>query len=243
MTCAKPLQHINAISGGIDRGQGTAGRLVRDDTLIDEVENVAGGVNDLVGPLTRLQTIVILRTEYNFIASSLRTYVGLRLQPRSDTYLEFGLTDDPRGLTTRTSTVYTSTNPNDPHSWRETQETTTSGFRFTLLLARRIGPFTPRFGIIESTGGLGLDVDIPVFHPDQLELQADLFDFAADTYPRLRVTMAFEFLRHAWLLGGIDDILNGPRTDYFLGAMLRFNDEDLKSILFFAGGLLAGATR
>ena len=31
------------------------------------------------------------------------------------------------------------------------------------------------------------------------------------------------------------------RFDYFLGAQLRFNDEDLKSILPFAGGLAGGA--
>jgi phospholipid/cholesterol/gamma-HCH transport system substrate-binding protein len=32
---------------------------------------------------------------------------------------------------------------------------------------------------------------------------------------------------------GVDDLLNPDRTDYFFGAQLRFNDEDLKSILPF----------
>jgi hypothetical protein len=34
----------------------------------------------------------------------------------------------------------------------------------------------------------------------------------------------------------VDDALNGTR-DVFLGLMLRFNDDDLKGILPFAGGL------
>jgi phospholipid/cholesterol/gamma-HCH transport system substrate-binding protein len=35
------------------------------------------------------------------------------------------------------------------------------------------------------------------------------------------------------LLGGVDDILSTSRRDYFVGAQLRFNDEDLKTILPF----------
>ena len=35
-------------------------------------------------------------------------------------------------------------------------------------------------------------------------------------------------------LGGADDILSYDRRDYFVGLNLRFNDEDLKSILPFA---------
>ena len=38
------------------------------------------------------------------------------------------------------------------------------------------------------------------------------------------------------ILGGVDDILSGSRRDYFVGAQLRFNDEDLKHILPFAPG-------
>jgi phospholipid/cholesterol/gamma-HCH transport system substrate-binding protein len=35
-------------------------------------------------------------------------------------------------------------------------------------------------------------------------------------------------------MGGVDDILNGDRRDYFIGLSLRFNDRDLKTILPFA---------
>ena len=35
--------------------------------------------------------------------------------------------------------------------------------------------------------------------------------------------------------GGVDDILNNDRRDYFVGLQLRFNDQDLKTILPFAG--------
>jgi phospholipid/cholesterol/gamma-HCH transport system substrate-binding protein len=37
-----------------------------------------------------------------------------------------------------------------------------------------------------------------------------------------------------WLLGGVDDIFSDTRRDYFVGLQLKFNDEDLKTILPFA---------
>jgi len=234
------LQHVNSVAAGVDRGEGTVGRLVRDDTLINEVEGVAEGVNDVLGPLGRLQTIVGLRSEYNFVAGSLKSYIELRLQTREDRYLMFEIVDDTRGLIQRSSTVYHSTNPNDPPSWRVTQERTVDALRFSLQFARRLGPVTFRFGIRESSGGAGIDLHL---FRDSLEIQSDLFDFSASTLPRLRFTAAYQVMRNAWLLGGVDDVLNGPRRDYYLGAMLRFNDEDMRAILLFAGGLVGSVAR
>jgi phospholipid/cholesterol/gamma-HCH transport system substrate-binding protein len=37
-----------------------------------------------------------------------------------------------------------------------------------------------------------------------------------------------------WLLGGVDDIMSLDRREYFVGMQLRFDDEDLKSVLPFA---------
>ena len=54
--------------------------------------------------------------------------------------------------------------------------------------------------------------------------------------PRWRVSLGYEFVNRLWLLGGVDDIFSPVRRDYFVGAQLRFNDEDLKTILPFAPG-------
>lgn len=234
------LHSIREITGAVDRGEGTAGRLVHDDTLINEVEGVAEGVNDFIAPIARLQTIVGLRAEYNFLSNSLKSYVELRLQPREDRYYLLEFIDDNRGIIERSSTVYTSTNPNEPHTWRRTEERTVRAFRFTLQFARRLGPFTFRFGIRESTGGVGVDMHL---FRDAFELRTDLFDFSSSALPRLRAAIAWEIIRRFWIMGGVDDILNGPRRDYFLGAMLRFNDEDLRSILPFTGGMIASGLR
>ncbi len=232
------LSHANSVAGGVDRGEGTVGRLMRDDTLIDEVQGVAESANDLIEPIARLQTIVGLRSEYNFIANTLKSYVELRLQPREDKYYLLEIVDDPRGYTATTSQITDTTNPASAPHYRTVTRTTTEAFRVSLMFARTIGPVTFRFGIKESTGGAGLDLHLL---DDALEIRTDLFDFGENINPRLRFMAAYEVLRRAWIVGGVDDVLNGDRFDYFLGAQLRFNDEDLKSILPFAGGLTASS--
>jgi phospholipid/cholesterol/gamma-HCH transport system substrate-binding protein len=145
-----------------------------------------------------------------------------------------------------------------------------SAFRFSFLFAKRIEfwkwfGLTGLVGIKESTGGVGMYLDA---WRQRLQLQIDLFDFSSENLPRLKVWAAVEVFKHAWLTAGIDDILNQPREiltpgattagqitcgpatpqswcrggrDYFFGAMLTFNDDDLRALLTIGGAAIAGA--
>jgi phospholipid/cholesterol/gamma-HCH transport system substrate-binding protein len=232
------LAHIDSVTGRIDRGEGTIGRLTKDEALVNEVQGVAEGVNDYVQDLTRLQTVVGLRSDYNFLANTIKSYVELRLQPREDKYYVVELINDPRGLTSITDTSVDTTNPTQPAHYRTITTTTTDSFRFSLQFAKRLGPFTGRFGIKESTGGVGLDINL--LH-DRFEIVNDLFGFSEEPTPRYRVYIAYEFVKRLWLLGGVDQVFLPSQRDYFLGLQLRFTDEDLKTILPFSGGAAAAA--
>jgi phospholipid/cholesterol/gamma-HCH transport system substrate-binding protein len=225
------LGHIDNVAARIDRGEGTVGKLTKDETLINEVQNVVEGVGDLVGGISRLQTVVGLRTEYNFQSSTIKSGIELRLQPREDKYYLIELVNDPRGLTKFEQIDVDTTNPNQPPHYREIRTTTTNAFRFSFQFARRLGPFTGRFGIKESTGGVGLDTHLL---QDRFEINQDLFGFGEQLTPRWRIALSYEFIRRLWLISGVDDIFNRDRRDYFIGLQLRFIDEDLKSILPFA---------
>ncbi|MSP23629.1 MAG: MCE family protein [Myxococcales bacterium] len=226
------LGHANSVAERIDKGQGTLGRLSKDEALIDEVEEVVEGVGDLVGGLKRTQTIVGLRSDYNFLANTLKAYVALRLQPTEDKYYLIELVNDPRGKLSIEQIDVDTTNPNDPPHYREIRTVTTNAFRFSFQFAKRLGPVTGRFGVKESTGGLGIDLHLL---GDRLELSQDLFGFGEQVTPRWRVALGYEFVRSLWLLGGVDNLLNADRRDYFFGLQLRFNDEDLKTVLPFSG--------
>jgi phospholipid/cholesterol/gamma-HCH transport system substrate-binding protein len=226
------LGHVDNIAGRVDRGEGTVGRLTKDEALINEVQGVAEGINDYVDGLRRLQTIVGLRSDYNFLANTVKSFVELRLQPREDKYYVIELINDPRGKTSFTQTDTDTTNPNDPAHYRTVTTTTTDAFRFTIQFARRIGPFTGRFGIKESTGGFGIDTHLL---SNRFEIVQDLFGFGEEIKPRYRLYLGYEFIHRLWLLGGVDHIFLPNRRDYFLGLQLRFTDDDLKTILPFSG--------
>jgi phospholipid/cholesterol/gamma-HCH transport system substrate-binding protein len=232
------LKHIDNTTARIDEGKGTIGKLTKDEALVNEVQGVAEGVNDYVGGITRLQTIVGLRSDYNFLANTIKSYVSLRLQPREDKYYEIELINDPRGYTSFMEQQVDTTNPNEPAHYQTITTTTSSAFRFSLQFAKRFGPFTGRFGIKESTGGVGLDIDLL---RDRFEIVEDLFGFGEEIQPRYRVFVAYQFISKLWLLGGVDHVFESAQRDYFLGLQLRFTDEDLKTILPFTGGAAGAA--
>lgn len=227
------LKNLDEVSGRLERGEGTLGRLSKDEKLINEVEGVAESVNEFVGGVSRLQTIVLLRTDYQFLASTVKSYVELRLQPREDKYYVIEVVNEPRGLTLYEQIDVDTTNPNDPPHYREVRTITTNSLRFSLQFAQSFGPFTGRFGLKESTGGVGLDLSL---FESRFELRQDLFGFGEVVLPRYRVSLGYEFVKRFWLLGGVDDVLSRSRRDYFVGVALKFNDEDLKTILPFAPG-------
>lgn len=225
------LANLDSVTTRLDKGQGTLGRLSKDEKLINEVEGVTETVGDFVGGLGRLQTIVHLRSDYQFLASTVKNYVELRLQPREDKYYSIEIVSDPKGYTHYEQTHINTNNPSEASDYYEYKSVTTNAFRFSLQFAQRFGPFVGRFGIKESTGGIGLDT---LLLDDRFELQQDLFGFGETILPRWRLSLNYNFVSRLWFLAGIDDIFSEKRRDYFVGMQLRFNDEDLKTILPFA---------
>ena len=225
------MKHADNVLGKIDKGDGTLGRLTNDNTLINEVEGVASDIHEFTSGISRLQTVVGLRSEYYIRSNGIKSYVEVRLQPREDKYYMIELISDPRGKTTLTQIDVNSTDPNKPAFYRETRNETTNSFRFSFMFARRLGPATFMFGIRESTGGIGLGLHAL---DDRLTLQSDLFGFGENVRPRLRERLEYEFVRRLFVVLGVDDFFNTERTDYFFGAQLRFTDDDLKAVLPFA---------
>jgi phospholipid/cholesterol/gamma-HCH transport system substrate-binding protein len=203
------------------------------------------GAGEFVKSLTGLQTIVGLRSEYNVLANSLKTYVAIRLQPSADKYYLIELIDDPRGNRSVTQTVTRTDDPSEPPVKRTETVEVTDKFRVSFMFAKRLSFATFRFGIKESTGGVGLDL---AFFRERLVFNTDLFNFQSNVFPRLKLSAAWMFYRRLYLVAGADDVLNtrartgaGGGRDYFIGAMVQFNDKDLKSLLLFAGSALTGA--
>ena len=244
----KSMKNVETVTTRIEKGEGTVGRLVSDDTIARNVEEITEDAGSFVKSITRLQTIVGLRSEYNFLTSSFKNYLSIQLMPRPDKFYLIELVEDPRGYRSKTLTV---TNNSQTGTSSETKVTLTEQLRFTLQFGKRVSlsPNTAiggRFGIKESTGGVAGDLYL---FRDRLLLSVDVFDAKANRYPRIKATMAYAiWQRNLFLIAGADDMANyvrapggGALFDYFAGLQLTFNDEDLRSLLLFGGGAAAGA--
>ena len=176
-----------------------------------------------------MRTIVELRSEYNVLSSAFKTYFSIYLKPREGRYFLFQVVDDPRGTISVTDTIVRQSPPPlfEPNEFRRTEISRTNRLKFSAELGKTISFATFRFGIIESTGGLGMDINVL---NDRLEFNMDIFDIGRFAYPRLRIRANYEILRRFSILAGIDNIINGGR-DYFFGLQLRFDDEDLKPLI------------
>ncbi len=244
----KSLKNVEHITGRLEKGEGTAGRLLTDDTIARNVEDITEDAGGFIRGVTKLQTIVGLRSEYNFLSSQFKNYISIQFVPRPNKFYLLEIVNDPRGFRETTSTD--SITPRGFAS--STTTTTTEKLKFTLQFGMRYGSLAGRFGIKESTGGLGVDVYLL---RDRLLLSVDVFDTKFSQFPRVqgRASLAV-YGRNLYVVGGVDDVINKRATvqsdagydgglDLFLGAYLVFNDEDLKALLLFGGSAASGATK
>lgn len=243
------IERVQSIATKIDEGEGPVGRLINDEELGESLGNTLNDVSDYLGRMVGIVTEVSLRSEYLFRQESVKNVFGIKLIPKPDKYYLIELIDDPRGNISETTVRRYP--PDADEGALQTVVTTEQTFKFSAQFAKRFYFATLRFGIIESTGGIGGNLH---FFDDALAINVDLFDFASrdEKWPRLRASVNYSFLGHLFLSAGVDDVFNRPTSidalavedgtdlatrrvvrgrDFFVGAGLYFTDEDLKSLL------------
>ena len=224
------LENTQSITSRIDSGEGTIGRLVTDDALIDSVEGVVDDIEDITSSLSRLQVNIELRSDYLFNHNGLKNYVNVSILPKPDKFYYFQLISDPVGTVSKSRVTTTSNDPSKPPVLVEDIVTRDESIKLTAQFGKRWRWFAFRYGIMESSGGTGIDVNLL---EDTLRFKVDAFDFGKDDWPRLRVLAAYEFVRHLFVAGGIDNVLNDNSRDFFVTLGLNFYDDDLKALLPF----------
>lgn len=113
-----------------------------------------------------------------------------------------------------------------------------SKFLVSAQYGRRFNDLLFRLGIIESSGGVGVDY---FMFSDRAKISFDAFDFNAvndvrGTDPHLKLLARYRFLKHLDLFVGVDNFLNSKATNFIFGLGVDFIDNDLKSILGTASG-------
>ncbi len=217
------LASIESVARKVDRGEGTLGKLISDDSMYTNIDSAAKGISDYTSRVERMQTVVGFRTEYLFPKS--KSYFSLELKPKADKYYIFEMTNDPYGKYARTTT---SAVPGGS----VTTETYEDRFKFSLMFAKRWGKAALRMGLIESTGGIGGDYFL---FSDKVKVSVDSWNFNSkepdNTKAHVKGTVSYMLGNTLFVNGGIDNALNSKRSASFVGVGLRFSDDDLKYLI------------
>ncbi len=256
------IANTESITQKIDQPVGTLGKLVNDPAIADNVEEITDDARGFLGTIFTLKTYVGLRSEYNVFSGLARHYISVELHTRPDKFYLIELEKGPRGDYPDVTLEF---DPNvDPVNWTR-KSIIEDKVRFTFQFAKRFGWLTLRYGLKESTGGVGADADVRWWNRE-LHLSADVFDATFDQLPRVKLAASYEVFRHVYVLGGVDELFNNPEyltinlgtfdpdtnvpiqfqefrfgRDYFAGAMIKFNDRDLAALLAIGGGALSAA--
>jgi phospholipid/cholesterol/gamma-HCH transport system substrate-binding protein len=218
------LTSIENAARKIDRGEGTLGKLVTDDSMYNNIDSAAKGISDYTSRVERMKTIVGFKTEYMFPEA--KSYFSLDLKPTMDKYYTLEVLSDPKGKFTQQ--IQSST----PPGTTITTDTYQDKFSFSLLFVKRWGNLALRLGLMESTGGIGGEY---YMLNDKIKFSIDAWNFASkepgNENSHLKATVNYSINKLLFLDAGYDNFLNVDRRSAFVGAGIRFDDEDLKYLI------------
>ena len=253
--------NLRSITGEIHSGRGTLGQALYSDglyrsilstsekaedtmeklgealdnisTLVKTTDGVVTDAGEIVKSAMGLGVQVDTSARYDLLAQTARASASIRLEPASeDRWYRVGISSMPDGVVNRTVKEITDSAGNiTTEDTSETQYTVA----IDAELARKIGLFTLRGGLLESTAGIGLDIQ-PL---KWLSVSGELFQFQNGELPNLRSSITFypffdpdsdKPWNWLYLRGGVNNTLSGDR-DFFLGGGLRFADREVKSLV------------
>jgi phospholipid/cholesterol/gamma-HCH transport system substrate-binding protein len=229
--------NLNSITEKIDSGKGTIGKLLNDDethkNLNEALQSVKSGVESLNTTLTRMNRIQLdlgFRGEYMSRASNMKSYFTLDVVPRENKFYRVELSSIPGGLRKDTYITTTTTTPDGQTAEvKQHVETYDDQFGLSFELGYRVKNTILRAGLIESRGGLAMDQNL---FGDRLLLSAEGWDWGRkNASPHIKLHSRWNASPNLYVTGGVDDVWNSDVRSLFLGAGIRWKDEDIKTVL------------
>jgi phospholipid/cholesterol/gamma-HCH transport system substrate-binding protein len=218
----KTVSALQGVSEKINEGKGTFGKLINDEETAKNLSESLEGINRYVNKAEQYRTFLNYHGEYLFQTSNAKNYLDVRIQPNQDKFYLIGVVNDPRGslkITDYTTAGVTT----------HVEESDKNGFLFNVQIGKRFKDLAIRGGIMESTGGAGLEYFLL---NDKLRLSFDAFDFSSDRRAHLKTGLEYQLFKHVYLSAGWDDFIsNQGNSSPFAGISIRFEDDDLKYLL------------
>ncbi|MBC7429859.1 MAG: MCE family protein [Bacteriovorax sp.] len=222
----KITEDLSKIVADVKLGKGTMGKLLVEDEIADQVKDTLSSVQKIVGKADAIRTELSVFTGVNTGEKGGESEVAFRIFPSPERFYHLGLTTSEIGPNKETITDTTvngvTTTTNETKRDRNT-------FRFNVEIGRRVQDFAFRGGLIESTGGLGIDYYLQDFGT---KFSLEGFDYKKNKGANLRFITEMQIWNVLYGRASAQDI-GRKGTSATVQAGLRFNDEDLKGLLGF----------
>ena len=208
-------------------GKGTVGKLLRDEEIVDQVSETLSGVNRIVNQVNNLRTELDLNTAYNTELGNVSRF-NLDLAPTPERFYRLGLVTSEIGPTREKEITTTQGSSTQTITRKEVDKNT---YRFNIQLGRIVQNWAFRVGIIESSGGLGIDYYLK---NRRTRFTFEVFDYREDLGPNVRMIGHFHFWNVFYGRIAVEDLVSkADEQSLTLGAGMRFTDEDLRGIVGF----------
>jgi len=201
--------------------------LVSADEFFSSGEQAFKKVDKLLANFTKSELQFGMNANYMLSDEYVKTYVDINYLPDPSTYYM---------LSVISMEDYAQRDANG--DYRGPQKHDGGKFYFSAQYGKRYDDLLFRAGLIESTGGLGIDY---FTMKDNLKFSFEGYDFNAENDLRddnihLKLGVRYRFLKHLELYAGWDNFLNINADNVYLGFGASFTEESMKYLLGSAVG-------
>lgn len=216
-------EDLQLLARDIRQGKGTIGKLLVEDDIADEVRETLAGVKKIVSRVDALRSEVVVFTGANSKTGG-KTEAYMKIFPSPERYYLLGISTSKFGPESeKIRTIIR--NGNESQTIEKEQDKDT--YRFNLQLGRKVHNWGFRGGLIESSGGVGVDYYIPSYG---MRLTSEVFDYRKDIGINFRLSAEFQLWNVVYGKISGEDLTEETRSGT-VSAGLRFTDEDLKGLI------------
>ncbi len=236
--------NLNTITSKIASGEGSIGKLVNDDTTVDNLNDtltsIEGGVKSLqntVGRFERFHLQMLASSEALPDISETRSAFGFDLWTNDVRFWRIQYVDTPFGRhDVNTEHVTTTYDDGTTESYTRTVDSTHGTSAINAQIGYKLFPSTTlRAGLFESEGGVAVDYTVHGDrHPVVLSVEAYNWNRDEASSPHLRFEGRYFLTDNIFLSAGWDDPSYSQHSSYLVGGGITWSDEDVKYLLGLA---------
>lgn len=263
------FKSIGQVATKIDQGKGLLGKLVNEDQTYNDLKSAVQGLRNYFAKVESLGIVFDAHGENmyapaeHFEHKDTKGYFDVRIHPCEDRFYVLEVSGSTKGTVKRKEILRRWYDQNDvvynqnqmiiddnfklffaPKVYETVLERDT--LKYGLQFGKVFKDVAFRFGIFESTFGVGVDYDIP-FADEKLRwvTSFEAYDWRGrdrieDERPHFKWLNRVFFLRNLYFAFGADDFISKHNANAYFGAGIRFGDDDIKYFISRLG--LTGAS-